>query len=247
MQKNLGRKSKTPTPILTPTPPPISTPTTISSATSFAESTSSSAGNISPVVSSFGVDFVDNLIEEEDATSSSSAATITRNPSLIMPNEEQQQHKSNLAATAAATIILPGAVIANTPSGAAAAAASSNSNEKGFARRVYPRPSAGSGEDHTRSVRSKGKQRYLFCEQQPSPVHQAWEHQSPVRGPSYRHTDSLPTDPTWQPDLRGVEGTLERRDIVIRFLLSGLHPLAPPGRTVGDSASLAAFNSNFQI
>ncbi|KAL7724174.1 hypothetical protein ACLKA6_010121 [Drosophila palustris] len=106
----------------------------ISSATSFAESTSSSAGNISPVVSSFGVDFVDTLIEEEDATSSSSsAATITRNPSPIMPNEEQQQqqHKSNLAATAATTIILPGAVIANTPSGAAAAAASSNSNEKG--------------------------------------------------------------------------------------------------------------------
>ncbi|KAL7730610.1 hypothetical protein ACLKA6_000601 [Drosophila palustris] len=76
----------------------------IQPATSFAESTSSSAGNISPVVSSFGVDFVDTLIEEED--------------------------KSNLAATAAATIILPGAVIANSPSGAAAAAASSNSNEK---------------------------------------------------------------------------------------------------------------------
>ncbi|KAL7725689.1 hypothetical protein ACLKA6_013305 [Drosophila palustris] len=161
MQKNPGRKSKTPTPILTPTPAPFSTPTSapksskkapndpakrelttkmmkkrktpspplisdssgssnnsvdepsdddivdvvaINSATSFAESTSSSAGNISPVVSSFGVDFVDTLIEEED--------------------------KSNLAATAAATIILPGAVIANSPSGAAAAAASSNSNEK---------------------------------------------------------------------------------------------------------------------
>ncbi|KAL7724821.1 hypothetical protein ACLKA6_017311 [Drosophila palustris] len=157
MKKNLGRKSKTPTPILTPTPPPFLTPTSapkssqrsqmprrmgelttkmkkkdaiaaisdssgsnnsvdepsddvvdvdsISSATSFAESTSSSAGNISPVVSSFGVDFVDTLIEEEDATSSSSsAATITRNPSPIMPNEEQQQqHKSNLAATAATT------------------------------------------------------------------------------------------------------------------------------------------------
>ena len=29
-----------------------------------------------------------------------------------------------------------------------------------------------------------------------SPVHQAWEHRSPVRGPSYRHTDSLPTDLT---------------------------------------------------
>ncbi|KAL7724166.1 hypothetical protein ACLKA6_018648 [Drosophila palustris] len=183
MKKNLGRKSKTPTPILTPTPPPFLTPTSapkssqkepnapangraddkdeeekdaiaainysnnsvdepsddvvdvvaISSATSFAESTSSSAGNISPVVSSFGIDFVDTLIEEEDATSSSSsAATITRNPSPIMPNEEQQQqqHKSNLAATAATTIILPGAVIANTPSGAAAAAASSNSNKK---------------------------------------------------------------------------------------------------------------------
>ncbi|KAL7723680.1 hypothetical protein ACLKA6_003341 [Drosophila palustris] len=95
----------------------------------------------------------------------------------------------------------------------------------GFARRVYPRPSAGSGEDHTRSVRSKGKQLNLFCEQR------AWEHQSPVRGPSYRHTDSLPTDPTWRPDLRGVEGTLERRDIVIRFFLSGLHPLAPTGRS----------------
>ncbi|KAL7728031.1 hypothetical protein ACLKA6_017882 [Drosophila palustris] len=188
MQKNLGRKSKTPTLILTPTPPPFLTPTSapkssqkapnapakgraddkdeeekdaiaainysnnsvdepsddvvdvvaISSATSFAESTSSSAGNISPVVSSFGNDFVDTLIEEKDATSSSSlAATITRNPSPIMPNEEQQQqqHKSNLAATAATTIILPEAVIANTPSGAAAAAAaaaaSSNSNEKG--------------------------------------------------------------------------------------------------------------------
>ncbi|KAM8702047.1 hypothetical protein ACLKA7_001962 [Drosophila subpalustris] len=101
----------------------------------------------------------------------------------------------------------------------------------GFARRVHPRPSAGSGEDHTRSVRSKGKQRHLVYEQRPSPVHQAWEHQSPVRGPSYRHTDSLPTDPTWRPDLRGVEGILGRRDIVIRFLLSGLHPLAPPGRS----------------
>ncbi|KAM8702148.1 hypothetical protein ACLKA7_005592 [Drosophila subpalustris] len=140
----------------------------------------------------------------------------------------------------------------------------------GFARRVHPRPSAGSGEDHTRSVRSKGKQRHLVYEQRiitadlmraqredtnstrlaepgasgaaqeleydlivpilkPSPVHQAWEHQSPVRGPSYRHTDSLPTDPTWRPDLRGVEDILGRRDIVIRFLLSGLHPLAPPG------------------
>ncbi|KAM8702051.1 hypothetical protein ACLKA7_001966 [Drosophila subpalustris] len=105
----------------------------------------------------------------------------------------------------------------------------------GFARRVYPRPSAGSGEDHTRSVRSKGKQRHLFCEQRPSPVHQAWEHQSPVRGPIYRHTDSLPTDPTWRPDLRGVEGILGRRDIVIRFLLSGLHPLAPPGRSELES------------
>ncbi|KAL7726614.1 hypothetical protein ACLKA6_010479 [Drosophila palustris] len=50
----------------------------------------------------------------------------------------------------------------------------------------------------------------------PSPVHHAWEHQSPIRGPSYRHTDSLPTDLTWRPDLRGVEGTLGRRDIVIR-------------------------------
>ncbi|KAL7724306.1 hypothetical protein ACLKA6_006054 [Drosophila palustris] len=68
-------------------------------------------------------------------------------------------------------------------------------------------------------------------EEEPSPVYQAWEHQSPVRGPSYRHTDSLPTDPTWRPDLRGVEGILGRRDIVIRFLLSGLHPLAPPGRS----------------
>ncbi|KAL7725739.1 hypothetical protein ACLKA6_000630 [Drosophila palustris] len=75
----------------------------------------------------------------------------------------------------------------------------------GFARRVYQRPSAGSGEDHTRSVHSKGKQRHLFYEQR------AWEHQSPVRGPSYRHTDSLPTDPTWRPDLRGVEGILGRR------------------------------------
>ncbi|KAM8701407.1 hypothetical protein ACLKA7_004969 [Drosophila subpalustris] len=65
----------------------------------------------------------------------------------------------------------------------------------------------------------------------PSPVHQAWEHQSPVCGPSYRHTDSLPTDPTWRPDLRGVEGILGRRDIVIRFFLSGLHPLAPSGRS----------------
>ncbi|KAM8701424.1 hypothetical protein ACLKA7_001863 [Drosophila subpalustris] len=54
---------------------------------------------------------------------------------------------------------------------------------------------------------------------------------TPESGPSYRHTDSLPTDPTWRPDLRGVEGTLERRDIVIRFFLSGLHPLAPPGRS----------------
>ncbi|KAL7725660.1 hypothetical protein ACLKA6_005719 [Drosophila palustris] len=210
MQKNLGRKSKTPTPILTPTPPPpFLTPTsapksaqkapnapakgeltmmmmkkrktpspplisdssgssnnsvdepsgggddddvvvdvvTISSATSFAESTSSSAGNISPVVSSFGIDFVDTLIEEDDATSSSSAssssaATIAKNPSPIKPNEEQQQqqqqHKSNLASTAAAaaaTIILPGAVTANTTSSetaaAAAAAASSKTNEKG--------------------------------------------------------------------------------------------------------------------
>ncbi|KAL7724458.1 hypothetical protein ACLKA6_004005 [Drosophila palustris] len=86
----------------------------------------------------------------------------------------------------------------------------------GFARRVHPRPSAGSGEDHTRSVRSKGKQRHLVYEQRVSrPA--AWEHQSPVRGPSYRHTDSLPTDPTWRPDLRGVEGILGRRDIVIRF------------------------------
>ncbi|KAL7723087.1 hypothetical protein ACLKA6_008395, partial [Drosophila palustris] len=101
----------------------------------------------------------------------------------------------------------------------------------GVARRVHPRPSAGSGEDHTRSVRSKGKQRHRVYEQRPSPVHQAWEHQSPVRGPSYRHTDSLPTDPTWRPDLRGVEGILGRRDIVIRFLLSGLHPVAPPGRS----------------
>ncbi|KAL7723714.1 hypothetical protein ACLKA6_018065 [Drosophila palustris] len=98
-------------------------------------------------------------------------------------------------------------------------------NRAGFARRVHPRPSAGSGEDHTRSVRSKGKQRHLVYEQR------AWEHQSPVRGPSYRHTDSLPTDPTWRPDLRGVEGILGRRDIVIQFLLSGLHPLAPPGRS----------------
>ncbi|KAL7723725.1 hypothetical protein ACLKA6_000135, partial [Drosophila palustris] len=65
----------------------------------------------------------------------------------------------------------------------------------------------------------------------PSPLHHVWEHQSPVRGPSYRHTDSLPTDPTWRPDLRGVEGILGRKDIVIRFLLSGLHPLAPPGRS----------------
>ncbi|KAL7724308.1 hypothetical protein ACLKA6_006056 [Drosophila palustris] len=104
-------------------------------------------------------------------------------------------------------------------------------NRAGFARRVHPRPSAGSGEDHTRSVRSKGKQRHLVYEQRPSPEYQAWEHQSPVRGPSYRHTDSLPTDPTWRPDLRGVEGILGRRDIVIRFLLSGLHPLAPPGRS----------------
>ncbi|KAL7725189.1 hypothetical protein ACLKA6_017345 [Drosophila palustris] len=70
-----------------------------------------------------------------------------------------------------------------------------------------------------------------ICSKLPSQVHQAWEHQSPVRGPSYRHTDSLPTAPTWRPDLRGVEGTLERRDIVLRFFLSGLHPLAPTGRS----------------
>ncbi|KAL7723228.1 hypothetical protein ACLKA6_007791, partial [Drosophila palustris] len=79
------------------------------------------------------------------------------------------------------------------------------------------------GEAATPFLRAAGKP--------PLPVHQAWEHQSPDRGPSYRHTDSLPTDPTWRPDLRGVEGILGRREIVIRFLLSGLHPLAPPGRS----------------
>ncbi|KAM8718738.1 hypothetical protein ACLKA7_001451 [Drosophila subpalustris] len=108
-------------------------------------------------------------------------------------------------------------------------------NRAGFTRREYPRPSAVSSEDHTRSVRSEEKQQYLFCKQRPSPVHHAWELQSPVCGPSYRHTDSLPTDPTWRPDLRGVEGTLGRRDIVIRFLFSGLHPLAPPGRSELES------------
>ncbi|KAL7725580.1 hypothetical protein ACLKA6_003200 [Drosophila palustris] len=77
----------------------------------------------------------------------------------------------------------------------------------------------------------RGSSGTLSTSSGPSPVYQAWEHQSPVRGPSYRHTDSLPTDPTWRPDLRGVEGILGRRDIVIRFLLSGLHPLAPPGRS----------------
>ncbi|KAL7725162.1 hypothetical protein ACLKA6_017319, partial [Drosophila palustris] len=99
---------------------------TISSTTSFASSSStSSRSNVSPVVSSFGMDYIDTLLEEMDAdvaTSGSSTPTAIRHPSPIMPCEQQQQQQQQQPGTSAvAAATAAAAVVATAPAPAAAA------------------------------------------------------------------------------------------------------------------------------
>ncbi|KAL7726411.1 hypothetical protein ACLKA6_004551 [Drosophila palustris] len=107
-------------------------------------SSSTSDSRISPVVSSFGIDFINSILEDDDdadeTTSGSSASVKTaRKKSPILLNEQQQQqqrhqqHGNTATISAAITPVLSGtaaAVAAATTAAATTAAASSEKLKK---------------------------------------------------------------------------------------------------------------------